>query len=114
MFYKYKNIKEKIIMNGIRNDKKSQLVFDPKVARKLLKMNGDLKFCPYCGKALSEGCECHKNIVIDIKANRENTEKSIFVFDNNMVFQGDFNLVMDEIKAKKEAEESEQLVMDID
>jgi hypothetical protein len=97
------------------NIKKSQLCFDPKVARKLLKMNGELKFCPYCATALSEGCECHKNIVIDIKANRENIEKSIFVFDNNQSFQADFNQLMDEIKAKKEAEtEVEQLSIDID
>ena len=101
-------------MKEIKN-KKSQLVFDPKVARKLLKMNEEPKFCPYCAKALSEGCECHKNIVIDIKANRENTEKSIFVFDNNLAFQSDFNAVMDELKAKKEAEaEIEQLSVDFD
>ena len=102
-------------MKETKNIKKSQLCFDPKVARKLLKMNGELKFCPYCGAALSDGCECHKNIVIDIKANRENTEKSIFVFDNNATFQNDFNLLMDEIKAQKEAErEYEQLSVGID
>ena len=97
-------------MKENKNVKKSQLCFDPKVARKLLKMNGEPKFCPYCATPLSEGCECHKNLVIDIKANRENIEKSIFVFDNNTNFQNDFNQIMDEIKANKEAEvESEPI-----
>ena len=101
-------------MKEIKN-KKSQLCFDPKVARKLLKMNGELKFCPYCGVELSEKCSCHKNIVIDIKANRENTEKSIFVFDNNETFQCDFNQIMDEIKTKNETEqEFEQITIDLD
>jgi hypothetical protein len=90
-------------MKEIKN-KKSQLCFEPKVSRKLLKMNGELKFCPYCGVALTDGCECHKNIIIDIKANRENTEKTIFVFDNNEQFKADFSQLMDELKAKKEAE----------
>lgn len=101
-------------MKEIKN-KKSQLCFEPKVARKLLKLNDELKFCPYCGVALTEGCECHKNIVIDIKANRENTEKTIFVFDNNANFRQDFELLMDELKAKKEAEtEYEQISIDFD
>ena len=52
-------------MKEIKN-KKSQLCFDAKIARKLLKMNDEPKFCPYCGVSLAEGCECHKNIVIDI------------------------------------------------
>ena len=94
-------------MKEIKN-KKSQLCFEPKVARKLLKMNEELKFCPYCGTALAEGCECHKNIVIDIKANRENADKTIFVFDNNEAFQTDFNKIMDELKAKKEVESSQE------
>ena len=51
--------------------KKSQLCFDPRVARRLLKMNGEIKFCQYCGASINEGCACHKNIIIDIKANRE-------------------------------------------
>lgn len=100
-------------MKEIKN-KKSQLCFEPKIARKLLKMNGEPQFCPYCGKSLQAGCECHKNIIIDIKANRENTEKTIFVFDNNETFKADFNQLMDELKAKKEAEEPEQLHFDID
>lgn len=102
-------------MDENRNTKKSLLVFDPKVARRLLKMNGEPRFCLYCGTPLVEGCACHKNIVIDIKANRENTDKSIFVFDNNESFRLDFEQFMDEIKAKQEAErEFEQLTIDID
>lgn len=101
-------------MKEIKN-KKSQLCFEPKIARKLLKLNGELKFCPYCGVALADGCECHKNIVIDIKANRENTEKTIFVFDNNEEFKADFNQLMDELKEKKEAEtEFEQISVELD
>ena len=101
-------------MKEIKN-KKSQLCFDAKVSRKLLKLNGELKFCPYCGVALVDGCECHKNIVIDIKANRENMDKTIFVFDNNQSFKADFNQLMDELKAKKEAEiEYEQISVDFD
>lgn len=101
-------------MKETKNIKKSQLCFDPKVARKLLKMNNEPKFCPYCGVALSDGCECHKNIVIDIKANRENTEKTIFVFDNNETFKTDFNQLMDELKAKKEAEQDIEVEFDIE
>ena len=101
-------------MKEIKN-KKSQLCFDANIARKLLKMNGEPKFCPYCGASLADSCECHKNIVIDIKANRENTDKTIFVFDNNETFKADFNQLMDELKAKKEAEEEfEQLSVDLD
>lgn len=101
-------------MKEIKN-KKSQLCFDAKIARKLLKMNGEPKFCPYCGAALVDNCECHKNIVIDIKANRENTDKTIFVFENNEAFRADFNQLMDELKAKKEAAlEFEQISVDLD
>lgn len=101
-------------MKEIKN-KKSKLVFDPRVTRKLLKMNGEPKFCPYCGKALTEKCECHKNIIIDVKPLRGSEEASIAVFANNENFQADFAQIMDEIKAKKEIDvESEQFTMDID
>ena len=97
--------------------KKSQLVFDPKIGRKLLKMNGEIKFCPFCGKDISEGCECHKNIVIDTKPYRENgvmTDRSVLVFDNNPMFQSDYAQLIEEIKVKKEAEGIEQLSIDFD
>ena len=97
-------------------NKKSKLIFDMKIVRKLLKMNDEPKFCPYCGKALTEKCECHKNIIIDVKPLRGSEEASIAVFDNNESFQADLTQIMDEIKAKKEEEHDpnfEQLTFDI-
>lgn len=99
--------------------KKSQLVFEPKLGRRLLKMNDEIKFCPFCGKGITEGCECHKNIVIDIKPYRNDegvimSDRSVFVFDNNPTFQADYNQMIEEAKSKKEIEESEQLSIDID
>jgi hypothetical protein len=89
--------------------KKSQLVFDPKMARRLLKMNGEVKFCSYCGVPMSEGCDCHKNIVVDIKPYRNEDgvivpDRSVLVFDNNIAFQEDYNQMIDEAKSKKEKE----------
>lgn len=94
--------------------KKSQLVFDMKMVRKLLKMNGEIKFCPFCGKSVDEGCACHKNIVIDVKPKRETENETIAVFQNNTTFQTDYNQLIEELKAKKEAEESEPLSIDLD
>lgn len=97
--------------------KKSQLCFDPKIGRKLLKMNGEIKFCPFCGKGINENCGCHLNIVVDIKPYRENdvmTDRSVLVFDNNAAFQADYAQLVEEAKAKKEAEEPEQLSIDFD
>ncbi len=95
-------------------NKKSKLIFDMKIVRKLLKMNGEPKFCPYCGKSLTEKCECHKNIIVDVKPLRGSEEASIAVFDNNESFQADLTQIMDEIKAKREIEEPEQIAFDID
>lgn len=67
-----------------RDTRKSRLIFDAKVARKLLKQGF---------------------VVIDIKPNRDNTEKSIFVFENTEEFKMALTQIMDEIKAKKEEEE---------
>jgi histidinol phosphatase-like enzyme len=100
--------------------KKSQLVFDPKMARKLLKLNGEVKFCPYCATPMSEGCECHKNLVVDIKPyrNEDNVivpDRSVLVFENNSAFQADYNQMIEEAKAKKENEnEPEQLSINLD
>ncbi len=99
--------------------KKSQLVFDPKMARRLLKMNGEAKFCPFCATPMSEGCECHKNLVIDIKPYRGEdnivvSDRSVLVFDNNPSFQTDYNQMIEDSKAKKEVEEVEQLSIDFD
>lgn len=99
--------------------KKSQLVFDPKMARRLLKLNGEVKFCPYCATPMSDGCDCHKNIVVDIKPyrNEDNIiiqDRSVLVFENNSTFQADYNQMIEEARAKKEAEDSEQLSIDVD
>ena len=102
-------------MKDIRNEnKKSKLIFDPKITRKLLKMNGTLKFCPYCGKELADGCECHKNIIIDVKPMRGAEDSTIAVFANSDSFQADLTQVMDEIKAKKEYDaECDNISVDI-
>lgn len=79
---------------NVKDMRKSRLIFDAKIARKLLKQGF---------------------VVIDIKPNRENTEKSIFVFENTEEFKQALTQIMDEIKAKKEVEpEFEQLTMDVD
>ena len=72
--------------------RKSRLIFDAKIARKLLKMGF---------------------VVIDIKPNRENTDKSIFVFENTEEFKHALTQILDEIKTKKEFE-VEQVSMDLD
>ena len=99
-------------------NKKSKLCFDAKIVRKLLKMNDEIKFCPYCGKEMTEKCSCHKNIIIDIKPYRGESgvlesDRSVFVFDNNETFQNDLTQIIDEMKAKKETD-GEQLVIDLD
>ena len=109
-------MKERVEIMNIKT-KKSQLVFDPKIGRKLLKMNGEIKFCPFCGKGVNEACGCHMNIVIDIKPYRENdvmTDRSVLVFDNNDAFKADYAQLIEELKVKKEAEDSEQLSIDFD
>jgi translation initiation factor 1 (eIF-1/SUI1) len=70
-------------MNNKNDTRKSRLVFDAKMARKLLKQGF---------------------VVIDIKPNRENTEKTIFVFENTDEFKVALEKLMDELKAKKETE----------
>lgn len=71
----------------------SRLIFDAKIARKLLKKGF---------------------VVIDIKPNRENTDKSIFVFENTEEFKQTLSQIIDEIRAKKEVEEPEQLELCFD
>lgn len=98
--------------------KKSQLVFEPKLCRRLLKMNEEIKFCPFCGKSVADGCECHKNIVVDVKPYRgaDNViipDRSVLVFDNNPTFQADYAQLVEEAKAKRESE-SESLTFDYD
>jgi hypothetical protein len=71
--------------------RKSRLIFDAKIARKLLKQGF---------------------VVTDIKPNRENTDKSIFIFENTDEFKVALNQVMDEIKAKKEVADSPEMDLD--
>lgn len=79
-------------MNTIEKDtRKSRLIFDAKIARKLLKLG---------------------YVVIDIKPNRENTDKSVFVFENTDAFKDALTQIMDEIKAKQEAEFEQLAVLD--
>lgn len=90
--------------------KKSQLVWDPKIARKLLKMNAEVMYCPHCGKPLAEGCGCKNNIVVDVKPFRDNDtgvmepNRTVFVFQNNESFRTDYAQLLDELKAKQEGE----------
>lgn len=79
-------------MNEIKNEnKKSKLVFDPRVARAL------------CKKSFP---------IVDIKPLRGEPDKTVFVFANTEDFQIAFAQIMDEIKAKKESE-FEQITFDI-
>lgn len=99
--------------------KKTQLVWDPKITRKLLKLNGEIKFCPFCGKPIEENCECHKNFIVDYKPYKTSDgviepNRSVAVFQNNKKFQEDNAQIIEEIKAKKEAEESEALELCFD
>lgn len=97
------------------NEKKTtKLVFEPKMARKLLKMNGEIKFCPHCGASIKDGCECHKNIVVDIKPMRGSEDASVMVFMNNEAFQSDFTQLLDEMKAKREAEVEPEVLCELD
>jgi len=89
--------------------KKSQLVFEPKITRKLLKMNEEIKFCPVCGKPIEENCGCHMNMIIDYKPYRNSDgaiepDRSVPVFLNTSTFQADYAQLVEEAKAKREAE----------
>lgn len=93
-------------MKEFKNEnKKSKLIFDMRIVRKLLKMNGEPKFCPYCGVSLDNGCDCHKNMIIDVKKMRDTNNETIAVFANTDSFKKDFDAIMAEIKEKKEIEE---------
>ena len=76
-----------------KDTRKSRLIFDAKIARKLLKMG---------------------YVVIDIKPNRENTDKSIFVFENTEEFKKALAEILDEIKAEKEPEYEQMSFDDLD
>ncbi len=77
-------------MTEIKNEnKKSKLIFDARLARAL----------------------CKKNFpIIDIKPLRGEPEKTVFVFENTEAFQAAFAEMMEEAKAKKEAEAAQSIV----
>jgi hypothetical protein len=64
--------------------RKSRLIFDARMARKLLKMGF---------------------VVIDIKPNRENTDKSIFVFENTEEFKQALITVKEEMRPEPQEEQ---------
>lgn len=103
----------------MKTNKKTQLVWDPKIVRKLLKMNGEFNFCPSCATPIENGCECHKNFIVDYKPYKSSDgvvepNRSVAVFQNNTKFQEDNAKLIEEMKAKKEADELEQLTIDFD
>lgn len=91
-----------MITENEKDTRVSRLVTDPRIARKLLKLNGELKFCPYCGEALANSCACHKNIMTDTKPNKSNPDKSVFIFQNLETFKADLEEVAAEVAAKDE------------
>ena len=64
--------------------RKSRLIFDARMARKLLKMGF---------------------VVIDIKPNRENTDKSIFVFENTEEFKQALVTIKEEMRPEPQEEQ---------
>lgn len=70
-------------------EKKFKIITDPRIARMILKANSAAvkKYCPYCGKPLSEDCGCRKDsVVCDIKPNKKNAEATVFCFETNEDF----------------------------
>ena len=67
----------------MNENKKSKLVFDPRVARKL------------CKKGFP---------IIDIKPMHGEPDKTVFVFANTEEFQTAHSEIIEELKEKKEAE----------
>ena len=68
---------------------------------------------------MEEHCDCHSNIVVDVKPYRGEDgvivpDRTVFVFDNNDKFRADYAKLIEEAKAKREAEEPEQLSIDLD
>lgn len=86
------------------NNKISQLVFDMRVARKLLKMNSEVKFCPFCGTPIDKGCDCHKNMIVDIKKKRNTENETVLVFQNNASFKNDFEAMITEFAEDSDCE----------
>ena len=90
-----------------QNNKKSKLIFDMKITRKLLKRNHTIeeKYCRYCGKLLSDKCGCPQPVtIIDVKPLRDHPESTIAVFENTDAFKKAFDEVISEFKAKYDEE----------
>ena len=99
------------IKNENKDTRKSRLVFDMRIVRSLLKRNPTqpAKYCRYCGKLLSEGCECTQPLeIIDVKKARDTENGTIAVFDNTLEFQKAFEEVTAEFKAKDEAKKIQE------
>lgn len=73
-----------MITNNEKDTRVSRLVTDPRVARKLLKKG---------------------YVVIDIKPNKSNPDKSVFIFENTEEFKVALEEVTAEIKVKEEVKE---------
>ena len=69
----------------IRNnsEKESRLVFKAEIARQLLHMN---------------------NKVIDIKPDKSNRSRTVFVFQNDEKFQNDFNQILNDLQDERQKE----------
>lgn len=73
-----------MITNNEKDTRVSRLVTDPRIARKLLKKG---------------------YVVIDIKPNKSNPDKSVFIFENTEEFKVALEEVTAEIKTKEEVKE---------
>lgn len=73
-----------MITNNEKDTRVSRLIADPRIARKLLKKNF---------------------VVIDIKPNKSNPDKSVFLFENTEAFKIALEEVTAEMKAKEEIKE---------
>ena len=73
-----------MITNNEKDMRVSRLVTDPRIARKLLKKG---------------------YVVIDIKPNKSNPDKSVFIFENTEEFKAALDEVTAEIKTKEEVKE---------
>ena len=73
-----------MIANNEKDTRVSRLVTDPRIARKLLKKGF---------------------VVIDIKPNKSNPDKSVFIFENTEEFKIALEEVTTEIKSKEEIKE---------
>ena len=71
------------INTKVVDNKDSKLVFKPQIARQLLKL---------------------KNTIIDIKPDKADPRRSVFVFDNTEKFQHDFNEILNDLADERRKE----------